>query len=283
MDETAVSQNTQELDFMFNRKLQKDAMILRDMVAADSSTEEIDKQIQKFNEENYKVIAIALGTPPEKFVYEYRDADNQYHTTGEITPLEFFEKFVDIDLTEYVEIMNLPGEGYAYNQTYGIELSKNMVNGRDNKYLNLPMDEMKQLVIDQLKDGLPVWYGCDVLQEWNNPAGVLELGVYDWERSFGIELGIDKTKRFEYGESLPTHAMTICGVDLENGHPTKLKIQNSWGDKLGHKGYFIMGDAWMDQYTYEVVVNKKYLTKEQLTAYEKEPIILPYWNVMNPI
>lgn len=283
MNENAVSANSQELDFMFNRKLQGDALILRNMVKLGASEEEISAKIDELNAENYKAIAVCLGTPPETFRYEYRDTNNEYHTTDEMTPVEFYEKFVDIDLSEYVEIMNLPGDGYKFNQVYTIQLSKNMVDGIENRYLNVPMEEMKRLVIDQLKDGMPVWYGCDVLQEWNNPAGLLALDVYDWQRSFGFSIVGDKTQRFDYGESLPTHAMLISGVDLHDGKPTNWKIQNSWGNKLGHKGYFIMGDSWMDAYTYEVVVNKKYLTAEQMKAFEAQPIELPYYNAMNPI
>lgn len=283
MPEDAVSANTNELDFMFNRKLQKDAMKLREMVNSDASDAKIDSELRRLNSENYKVISIALGTPPEKFTYEYRDENNQYHTTGEITPLEFFKKFVDINLEDYVEIMNLPGHGYKYNQSYAIDTSKNMVDGIDNRYLNVSMDQMKKMVIDQLKDDEPVWFGCDVLQEWNNPSGTLDVDVYDWKRSFGISLGRDKTVRFDYGESLPTHAMLISGVDLHDEKPVNWKIQNSWGEKVGHKGYFTIGDKWFDEYTYETVVNKKYLTDEQLAAYEEEPIVLPYWNAFNPI
>lgn len=283
MDETAVTENTKELDFMFNRKLQKDAMKLRELVNNDASDEKIKSVLEKLNKENYRVLAISFGTPPEKFTYEYRDENNTFHSTGEVTPIEFFKEFININLDDYVELMNLPGADYPYNQTFAIETSDNMVGGIPNRYLNLSMAELKRTAIAQLKDGEPVWYGCDVLQEWNNPAGILDLDVYDWNRSFGIKLGNDKTKRFEFGESLPTHAMLICGVDLDRNKPTKWKIQNSWGDQPGHKGYFIMGDKWMDQYTYEIVVNKKYLTDDEMDAYGKDPIILPYWNAMNPI
>ena len=283
MGETAVSANTQELDFMFNRKLQKDAMKLRDLAIADASEEKIASVLRQMNSENYKIIAISLGTPPEKFTYSYRDKDNEFHTTGEITPMEFFKKFVNFNLEDYVEIMNLPGHGYKYDQVYGIESSKNMVDGIENRYLNVSMHEMEKMVIEQLKDDDPVWFGCDVLQEWNNPTGSLITDVYDWERSFGTTLGNDKTLRFDYGESLPTHAMLISGVDMHDDKPVNWKIQNSWGTKVGHKGYFIMSNDWMENYTYETVVNKKYLTSHQLKAYAEEPIILPYWNAMNPI
>lgn len=68
---------------------------------------------------------------------------------------------------------------------------------------------------------------------------------------------------------MPTYAMLICGVDLHDNEPTKWKVQNSWSDKPGHKGYFIMDNSWMDQYTYNTVVNKKYLTDTERAAMKK--------------
>lgn len=284
MDEDAVSANTTELNFMLNRKLQKDAMKLRDLVNSGASQEKINATLHRMNEENYRIISISLGNPPKEFTYEYRDENNNYHTTGSVTPVEFYNKFVSIDPDDYVEIMNLPGEDYPFYQSYGIELSDNMVGGAPNRYVNLPMSELNDLMIKQLKDDDPVWFGCDVLQEgYGEPQGLLDLDVYDWKRAFGVTLGNDKTKRFEYKESLPTHAMLICGVDLKDEKPIRWKIQNTWGAKVGHNGYFMMTNDWNNEYTYEIVINKKFLSDKQMKAYNKEPIILPYWNAMNPI
>lgn len=281
MPGTTASLDTTELNRMFNRKLDKDAMKIRDLVNDGASDTKINSFIHHLNEENYRVLSICFGTPPESFTYEYRDKNKNYHTTGKVTPLEFFKKFADINLDDYVELMNLPGAGYKFNQTYGISLCNNVVEGENIRYLNVPMDNLRKMAIEQLKDNEPVWFACDVLQEWNNPAGLLSLGVYDWKRSFGISLGKDKASRVQYRESMPTHAMLICGVDIHDGESTKWKIQNSWGTKPGHNGYFIMDNSWMDQYTYNIVVNKKYLSSTELKAYEDTtPVTLPYWTSM---
>ena len=179
MPETKPAWNTTEINRMYNRKLDKDAMKLRDLVNNNASDTKIKSVIRQLNQENYRVLSICFGTPPEKFTYEYRDKNKKYHTTGEVTPLEFYKKFADINLDDYVELMNLPCCGYKYNQTYGIELCNNVVGSRNIRYLNVPMHDMRRMVIDQLKDDEPVWFACDVLQEWNNPAGLLSLKVYD--------------------------------------------------------------------------------------------------------
>ena len=280
MTESKPALKTNELNFMFNRKLRNDAMKLRDLVNTHASSEELNAHLRKMNKENYNILSIAFGTPPKSFVFEYYDKNKVFHSTGEITPIEFFKKFVDIDLDNYIELMNLKSPDYPFDQSYGIDLSNNMVDGQAIRYLNVPMHDIRHLAIEQLKDGLPVWFACDVLQEWFNPAGLLSVDSYDWNRSFGFKLDNNKAQRVKYQESMPTHAMLICGVDLEDDRPTKWKVQNSWGPKVGHKGYFIMSNEWMNQYTYNIVVNKKYLSDKQLEGFEKDPIELPFWTDM---
>ena len=94
---------------------------------------------------------------------------------------------------------------------------------------------------------------------------------------------MSKKDLYNNKESLPTHGMVIAGVDLRDDKPVRWKIENSWGDELGDKGYMIMSDAWFDEYTYGVAVNKKYLTEEQRQAFETEPTMLPFWDTTNPI
>lgn len=94
----------------------------------------------------------------------------------------------------------------------------------------------------------------------------------------------DKAGRLDYSESLMTHAMVLTGVDLDaDGKPIKWKIENSWGDKVGQKGYFVASDAWMDEYTYQIVVRKDFLTAEELAAYEADPQVLAPWDPMGSL
>ena len=74
-----------------------------------------------------------------------------------------------------------------------------------------------------------------------------------------------------------THAMTLAGVDVIDGKPARWKVENSWGSDNGQKGYFVMTDDWFDQYTFEVIINKKYLTADQVKLYQTEPEVLPYY------
>ncbi len=44
-----------------------------------------------------------------------------------------------------------------------------------------------------------------------------------------------------------------------------------------------MTDRWFDEYMYQIVVNKKYLTNEQLAAYQSEPTELEPWDPMGSL
>ena len=89
-----------------------------------------------------------------------------------------------------------------------------------------------------------------------------------------------KDQRLDYRQGVVSHAMTLTGVDLVNDQPTKWKVENTWSAKVGTKGYFSMSDAWFDDYVYEVIVKKAYLTKEEQAALTKTPIKLDPWDAL---
>ena len=80
-----------------------------------------------------------------------------------------------------------------------------------------------------------------------------------------------------------THAMVLTGVDLVDGQPTKWKVENSWGDKVGEKGFFVMSDDWMEEFCYQIVVNKKYLPKDLQEILKEEPTVLAPWDPMGAL
>lgn len=44
-----------------------------------------------------------------------------------------------------------------------------------------------------------------------------------------------------------------------------------------------MTDEWFDEYNYQVVVDKKYLTDEEWKAYQSDPIHLNPWDPMGSL
>ena len=290
MPETAVTKNSSELDALLNRMLREDAYALRKLVAEGKSDADIEEARKGMLSDIYRVLCVSFGNPPEKIDFVYRDTDKKYHADRGLTPLDFYKKYLgDVKLDDCIGVINLPVEGMAYNKAYEIDMTGEVLGAKRRcRYVNVPIDVMKQATIKQLKAGEPVWFGCDVLQDSDFAKGIMSLNLYDVQKMMGLEFKLNKGERFQYNQSLPTHAMMIAGVDLdEDGNPIRWKVENSWGTTahgkpVGHQGYFIMDDSWFTEYNYEVAVRREYLPDDVVKAYDAEPEVLPYWNTFNP-
>ncbi len=286
MPETACSSNTHDLDKYLTRYLRSGAMRLRDQVAADADASSIAALKGELMQGVYDILAICLGEPPARFDVRIRNDKNELKVSGNYTPQEFFDEFVGMDLDSYISVINAPTADKPYMHAYTVKYLGNVVEDGGVRYVNLPIESLKRAAIAQLKDGLPVWFGSDVDQGFLREDGVLDPAAIDVDTLFGhdVEGGLDKAARLDYGESLMTHAMTLQGVSLDaEGNPVSWRIENSWGDDHGKKGYDVASDAWFDEYVYQVVVDKKYLTDEELAAYESEPIELAPWDPMGAL
>lgn len=282
--ESVSSSNSRELNTLLNKLLRQDAQILRELIATGEGAEAIQAKKEELLQEIFNFLAMSLGLPPREFDFSYRDKDNNFHSEKGLTPQTFYQKYVDLHLEDYVSIINAPTVDKPYGKSYTVEMLGNVVGSRDVRYLNVPMERLKELAIAQMQAGETVWFGSDVGQVSNRKAGILATDVYDFHAGMDIELTQDKAGRLDYAESLMTHAMVLTGVDLdENGKSTKWKVENSWGDKVGTDGYFVASDAWMDEYTYQIVVRKEFLTSEELAAYEAEPVVLAPWDPMGAL
>ncbi|EHO50185.1 C1 family peptidase [Lentilactobacillus kisonensis] len=274
--ETSNVENTGAFDTVMSRKLRIDGMKLRDMVNAKKTDKEIAAARKQMLSEVYRITAYSFGEPPTTVNFEYRDDDKNYHQVSGLTPQKFYDQYFGVDLDDYVVATNSPDK--ALNKLYSMPSEDNVVGGRHIEFLNLPMMTLKKAAIAQLQAGETVWFGNDVLEQMDRKKGYLDSHLYRYSELFDADLEMDKAKRLAYHQAMVSHAMTLAGVDLVAGKPTKWKVENSWGDKNGVKGYFTMSDDWMDDYVYEVVVHKKYLSKAQQELLKQAPIELPAWD-----
>ncbi|EOS7873601.1 C1 family peptidase [Enterococcus hirae] len=283
MPESANSSNSRDLNNYLNKLLRKDATVLCEMIAGGETAEAIQAKKEEMLEGIYQFLVISLGTPPKEFDFEYRDEENNYHIDQQLTPQLFYDKYIGVKLDDYVSIINAPTKDKPFDRSYTVEMLGNVVGGKEVRYLNVDMSTFKQLAIAQLEQGESVWFGCDVGQSSTRDSGVMALDVYDMDDLFDVDFTMTKAQRLDYGESLMTHAMVLTGVDLVDGKSTKWKVENSWGEKVGNKGFFVMSDDWMNEYTYQIVVRKDLLSKEQLQAFNEEPIVLAPWDPMGAL
>ena len=284
MPETISSSDSDSMNTLLVSKLREYAKSLRDMHAQGSSVEELRKSKCELLEEFYRMLAIHLGKPPFNFYWEWRDKVNVFHRDGNMTPREFYKKYVDVDLDDLVCLINAPTKDKPYNKAYTVKYLGNVIGGRQVRYLSVDIETLKKAAVEMIKDNHAVWFGCDVGQMLETEMGAMDLNVYDYDLVYGAEFKLDKAGRLEYRNSEMTHAMVLTGVDLdETGKPRKWRVENSWGAKIGDKGYMCMMDEWFDEYLFEITVRRKYLSPELLSVLSTEPVVLPPWDPMGTL
>ena len=285
MPETNVSSNTKELDTYLTKKLREFVSVFRKKHAAGVSVEELREDKKDMMQTIYRMLVIALGKPPVRFTWETRDKDKKFIRVADITPQDFFRDYVGWDLDEYVTVINAPTKDKPYGKTYTVQYLGNVVEGAyPVKYLNLPMDDLRDLTIRQLKDGKAVWFGSDVGQFSDRKGGYLTSDILNVAELFNTEFGMSKEERLDYGDSMMTHAMVITGVDLDDtGKPLRWKVENSWGEDYGEKGFYVMDDKWFGEYAFQILLNRKYFSDEQREAFTQDPIVLKPWDPMGSL
>lgn len=287
MPETACSSNTRDMDAYLTRYLRGAAKRLRESHEAGVGTDDLRAMKKEMMGEVTSLLITCLGEPPVQFDVRLRDKDDELVLSGTYTPQEFFDKVVSMPVDDYVSVISAPTADKPFGHTYTVDRLGNVVEAGGVRYLNLPVERLKELAVAQLQDGLPVWFGCDVVQSFIRDEGIMDTASLDVDGLFGfpVEGCLDRAERLDYGESLMTHAMVLEGVNLDAaGKPTLWKVENSWGDKRAKDGFDSITDAWFDQYVYQVVVDKRFLSDSERKTYEtEEPTVLAPWDPMGSL
>ena len=284
MPETESSSASGQMNDRLTQKLREYACRLRAAYRTGESMGALQTRKSEMMAEVYRVLCIHLGEPATEFTWQWRTKEKVFHRDGSITPQQFYEKHVGIDLDAMVCLIHCPTEATPLNTLYTVNYLGNVVGGRDTRYVNVDLDTMKSAAVAQIKDERPVWFGCDVGKSFDRDLGLMDDALYDYEGLYRLPFNLDKAERLDYGASLMTHAMVFTGVDLdEEDRPLKWRVENSWGDKTGDKGFMVMTDGWFDEYNYEVVVDRKYLPAEVLAVMDATPVELPPWHPMGAL
>ena len=261
--------------------LRSSASEIRAIIDGGGTVEEARAHKEKRIADIWRMLCIHLGTPPKTFNWQWRDKDGEFHRNGRMTPQQFAAEFVDIEWEDYVCIVNDPRN--EYYRTYTVDFLQNVAGGPPVVYLNVPSKEMKAITQKLLEDGIPVWMGCDVGKEMDRKRGLWDADLFDVEGLYGVEYGMDKADRLRHNQTMMTHAMLFTGVDVVNGRPRRWRVENSWGQDTGQKGYYTMNDSWYEQYMFEIAAPKDYLTEKMLEGLETEPVVLPAWDPMGSL
>lgn len=280
MKKNAQSKSTGEMIGVLSNILRSFACQLRSAYAAKKDLGYIERLRDTQMAYVYRFLSICMGTPPDYFDLKICHVDGRYTEEQKITPADFYRKYLPERLIEEAIPISCVGVDMEPDKTYTIKNLGNVTEGRGVKYLNLKLSDMKQAMLAQLKAGYPVWFGCDSRFSVDKEQGILDLNVYKADR-LKWELP-NKNNRLRYGISCLNHAMIVEGVRISKDKKVlSWLVKNSYGDQKGHQGYLNMQDQWLDQYVYEAVIFRQFLSKEIIEIYERTiPTELPPWHPM---
>ena len=275
MPETYSSDNTSRMAKLISSKLREYGLQLRQMVADKKKPAAIKAEKTKMLATIYRMLAMTIGEPPAQFTYAFKNESGRTVTEAKTyTPQEFAKEVVGGPISgTFIMAMNDPRR--PYYKTYEVEYDRHTYDGTNWKYINLPMDEIEKMAIASLKDGKKLYSSYDVAKMLDREQGYADLDNYDYGSLFGTTFTMDKAQRISTYDSGSTHAMTLTAVDLDkNGKATQWKVENSWGAAWGQQGCMIMSDRWWREYTFRLVVDKKYVPEEILKANEQKPLMV---------
>lgn len=279
MPETYSSEHTSQMSSLIGLKLKEYGLELRESVQKGMDVKKIEARKTEMLETVYRILVLNLGVPPTEFDYVRKDVKGNPVETEHHTPMSFLEKYGDKNLlTNYVMVMNDPSR--EYYKCYEIDFDRHRYDGKNWTYVNLPVEEIKEMAIASLKDSTRMYFSSDVTQ-LDSKRGLLDVNNYDFGSLLGTTFGMDKKQRIQTFASMSAHAMTLMAVDLdENGNPKKWMVENSWGAQSGYKGHLIMTDEWFNEYMFRLVLETKYVPKKVLDIFKQKPVRLPAWDPM---
>ena len=283
MAESYQSSQSQLMNRFLTRKLREFASELREMSKKGSKIADLRKEKELMLTTIYNMLCICLGTPPDTFEWQFRDEKKKFNRFNNLNPLDFYNKHVDVELKDKVCLIHCPMSNKKMNEHYTVGYLGNVIGGDPISYGNVDINVMKKAASKSIKSGEAVWFGCDVSKMFHRDLGVMDMSLYDFELLFNTKFKMNKKTKLEYGDSVMTHAMLLTAVDMNGSDSIKWRVENSWGPKGGNKGYLLMSDDWFDEYTYEIVVDKKYLSKKVLDIFDRKAVVLNPWDPMGSL
>ena len=209
------------------------------------------------------VLDVYLGEPPKSFTFK----DKKY------SPESFVSDYMELNPDDYIEITSYTHHPF-YKQFY-LELPDNWTN--NDKYYNVPIEDLGKIVDHALNNGYSVVYGGDTSNKYfSSKKGYGIVPLKDWEELTKKERKEEITEPVE--EKKPTqqlrqkwfdnytatddHAMHIVGMAKDqNGKPFYL-TKNSWGTDRKYDGYVYLSKPYILLNATGFMVNKNSLPKD---------------------
>ncbi|KAL8734351.1 MAG: hypothetical protein Q9166_001549 [cf. Caloplaca sp. 2 TL-2023] len=279
---------------LITTKLREYALELRQLASSHGSNWKmyLGTAKEKMMREIHLILTLMLGPPPnpdKDFTWEYYDKDEKFQSltttpkkfAGELSSQASVKANSGTNIHELFSLVNDPRN--KYGQLLSVSRLGNVAGLRPVRYVNVDMTTIKTACISMLRADIPIFFGCDVGKFSDRNSGIMDTDLVDYELGFNTRLGLSKAHRLMTHESAMTHAMVLTGVHVIDEKPVRWRVQNSWGEGSGSKGWFVMSDRWMDEFVYQAVVDPRFVSKDVQEVLKQKPKMLPLWDPMGAL
>lgn len=293
MPETHSSENTRGMNGVLKRLLLSRASGILEAHENGSDLAKLRELKAEAMGDVYRFLVLNLGEPPAEFSWRYEkkkkdksDEEGKDESPPSVaqenlteaktyTPWSFYEEFVGDDLSQFVTLYHDPalegGRHFVFNR------ARNVVGKPEMDFVNVSIETMKSIGVESVKQNLPMWFAVNMGPDQSREHGLMETDLFDYESLFGIEMPVSKKVRSRFNAGASNHAMVLMGVDLDEGHPRKWLVENSWGEDKGNKGTWTLYDSWFDEHVYTITVHRDLVPDDILSVFEEEAERLPTW------
>ena len=290
MDDNFHSANSEELKNFYNDFLRKCAHKIK-TTPKNVVIKNRNSILNSMLLECYKFLVVFLGEPPTKITWEYyeeskdKDKSKKAKIIKNISPLNFYKKYVPYNAKNKVCLINYPCKEAPFYKQYDIEMSFDVLGEPRRCLINVPINILIDATKKSIDNNEAVWVGLDIDKYISHKNSVMDKEAFDYDSIFGFDNAMNKCDSLNYRQTAPVHAMVIKGYNFNNSKTNGFLVENSWGDKLFEKddavdydGNYYMSESWFKDYTFEIVIDKKFVQKKILSILNQKPIVLPYWS-----
>jgi bleomycin hydrolase len=183
-----------------------------------------------------------IGEPPKSVVVEGKS----------MTPKEYLEKVVKLNLDDYVEVMSLMEK--PYYQMVEFEVPDNWWHSKE--YFNVPLDEFMNAIKSSIRSGYTVCIAGDVSEPgYEGHAGVAIVPTFDIPSEY-ID-GSARQFRFSNGTTGDDHGIHIVGYLEKEGKDWYLIKDSGSGSRNNpHPGYYFYSEDYVKLKMLGITVHK---------------------------
>jgi len=256
------------------------------------SLEELHEIRKSTLQQVYDTLVKFLGEPPKKFNWFFHREDEDGDCPEIIsknTPDSFREMVAPgVNMNkDFVLLAHNPTQDLKYYKNYRIRYTNNVAEGDKCVLFNVPIEELSRYAMKSLSNGFAVWFAADVRHCFSFFHSSLDDQLDNSKTVFGDVKPFNKGDRITLRNVQGVHAMCLTGFNVDdNGKPVSWQVENSWGyydkDTPGLDGFLFMSHSWFEKYVIELVVHKKFLSRNMRKKVEVEPIDIDPWDSCAP-